>query len=120
MYSSSVHSRVLRFGYQFLGPFLVDWYNRLAVATEGMSSDIVHMLGREGWGLAPLFNSIEAIRGGRRRYNYLHASRALLTHVCLADARYLDLGFNLRFAGSIREFVGGRLCLDVGMLGQCR
>lgn len=108
---------MLRFGYQFLGPFLVDWYNRLAVASEGIATDTIHMLGREGWGLVPLFNSIEAMRGGdRRRYVYLHASRALLTHICLSDPRYADFGFQLRFTGSIREFVESRLCLHFDIL----
>jgi hypothetical protein len=75
------------------------------------------MLGREGWGMVPLFNSIEAIRGGdRKRYIYLHASRALLTHICLSDPKYYELGFRLRFTGSVREFVESRLCLHFDML----
>jgi hypothetical protein len=108
---------MLRFGYQFLGPFLVDWYNRLAVAAEHEASDTIHMLGREGWGLVPLFNSIEAMRGAhRRRYVYLHASRALLTHISLSDPRYWDFGFGLRFTGTVRDFAEGRLCLHAELL----
>lgn len=117
MYGNSIHSRMLRFGYQFFGPFLVDWYNRLALATEGVPTDTIYMLGREGWGIVPLFNSLEAIRGGdRKRYIYLHASRALLTHICLSDPQYAEFGFQLRFAGSVREFVESRLCLHFDML----
>ena len=108
---------MLRFGYQFLGPFLIDWYNRLAIAAEGIPNDTIYMLGREGWGIVPLFNNIEAIRGGdRRRYVYLHASRALLTHICLSDPRYAEFGFRLRFSGSLRDFVESRLCLHFDML----
>ena len=117
MYSSSIHSRMLRFGYQFLGPFLIDWYNRLSVATEGVPSDTVHILGREGWGLVPLFNNIQAIRGSeRRRYLYLHGSRALLTHISLSDPQLWDFGFSLRFSGTVREFAEGRLCLHYDLL----
>ncbi len=117
MYSSFIQSRLLRFGYQFLGPFLVDWYNRLAVAAEGLPSDTVYMLGREGWGLVPLFNTIEAMRGGnRRRYIYLQTSRALLTHISLSHASYRDFGFGLSFAGSVRQFAEGRLCVHFDLL----
>jgi len=117
LYSSFIQSRLLRFGYQFLGPFLVDWYNRLAVASQDLPSDTVHMLGREGWGIVPLFNSMEAMRDGpRRRYIYLQTSRALLTHISLAHPAYRDFGFGLNFAGTVRQFAEGRLCVHFDML----
>lgn len=117
MYSASINSRMLRFGYQFLGPFLVDWYNRLLMATEGLPTDTIYLLGREGWSLVPLFNSMEAMRGGdRRRYLYLHASRALLTHISLSDPRYSSFGFDLSFRGTVRQFFEGRLGLHFELL----
>lgn len=118
LYSSNINSRLVRFGYQFLGPFLVDWYNRLTVATEGLPTDTIHILGREGWNLVPMFNNMESMRGGeRRRYLYLHASRALLTHISLSDPDCCNFGFELNYSGTVRNFFDSRLSVPFALLG---
>ncbi|RMB25743.1 hypothetical protein C8J47_3693 [Sphingomonas sp. PP-F2F-G114-C0414] len=117
LYSAAINSRMLRFGYQFLGPFLLDWYNRLACATRGLPTDTIYMFGREGWNLVPLFNSIEAMRGGdRRRYLYLNTSRALLTHISLSNPQCADFGFEVNFEGTVRQFFESRLGLPFELL----
>ncbi len=118
MYSHVSHSRLARFGYRFIGPLLVDWYNRLSTAIGGDNVDTVYLLGREGWNLVPYFNTLEGMRrdGRRRRYMYLTASRGLLTHISLSDERLSLIGFNTRFAGTVGDFFESRLGVPFELL----
>ena len=120
MYSTTIQGRLLRFGYQFLGPFLTDWYNRLAIRTAevGVGSDTIFMLGREGWNLVPLFNTLETCRpvARPRRFVYLQISRALLTHISLGDPRFAGFGFATTYTGSVQDFFESRLGVPIELL----
>lgn len=117
MYSPAIQSQIVAFGYRFFGPFLLDWYNRLTVRLVDAGADTIYCLGREGWGIVPLFNTIEALRAdGQRRFVYLHASRGLLTHISLADPKLADFGFNSRFDGTVHSFCEARLGLPFELL----
>lgn len=117
MYGSSFQSKLLRFGYQFLGPFLVDWYNRLYDASANCDGDTIYLLGREGWSVVPLFNNFNAMRGTTdKRFVYLQTSRALLTHMTLAQPELETFAFDVAFEGTIQQFFENRLCLHYSML----
>jgi hypothetical protein len=117
MYSPAIQSQVVAFGYRFLGPFLLDWYNRLVARSADVGSDIIYCLGREGWGIVPLFNMIEALRpDARRRFVYLPISRGLMTHISLADPQLADFGFNSDFNGTVRQFCDARLGVPFELL----
>jgi hypothetical protein len=110
MYSAVLPSRLIGFGYRFLGPFLLDWYNLLDRRTKHLAIDRVYAFGREGWNIAPLFNSIEALRpDASRRYVYLQTSRALLTHISLSEPALSEVGFAAGFNGTVRQFFESRL-----------
>ena len=117
LYHSSFQSRLFGFGYQFLGPFLVDWYNRLSDATKDQGTNVVYMFGREGWNLVPLFNTIETLRKTpRSRFVFLQTSRALLTHISLSHPEHAMIGFSLSFSGTVRQFFEDRLGLPFELL----
>jgi hypothetical protein len=118
MYGEALISPFSKFGYQYFGPLLLDWYNRLNNAEIARDAETIYCLGREGWSLVSFFSAVENLRGApRRRYVYLHASRALLTHLSLSDERLANIGFSSRFDGTIRHFFQARLGLSEDLIG---
>jgi hypothetical protein len=118
MYGPPLTGAYTKFGYQYFGPFLVDWYNRMIRADAALAANTIYCLGREGWNLVSFFSAIESL-GGRplRRYVYLHTSRALLTHLALDAPDLANFGFSSVFSGSVRHFFEARLGVSLEILG---
>jgi hypothetical protein len=118
MHGEAITGVYTKFGYQYFGPMLLDWYNRMIRARGARDADTIYCLGREGWNLVSFFSAIEGLRARpHRRYVYLHTSRALLTHLALDEPEIAGVGFSSVYAGSLRHFFEARLGISLELLG---